>query len=338
MRRLFPLLVVVVVVATGCGSTAAGSRGGAAAASASEPLGAEPLSVVATTYPLAWLAQRIAPHAHVHGLTSQASDPHDLELSPDDRGAIEQADLVAYVGDIGFQPQVEEAIAASPAVALPLTLAAQELLTREDGGPADGGEQVGEGGDPAADDPGRDAREHGAVDAHLWLSPAIMADYAGLLADELAELDRASAHVYRRNADQVADELAALSDELDAILSDCAFEQAIVSHAAYAYLLQPRRLEQQGISGGAGHAEASPQRLAELTAVIRELGISAVLSEPVEGREDAEALAAEAGVDLLEINPLGSSLTEQQMARGYPVLLREQAETFAKALDCDGSA
>jgi zinc transport system substrate-binding protein len=129
------------------------------------------------------------------------------------------------------------------------------------------------------------------------------------------------------------EELRSVDAELDALLSDCRFDTAIVSHEAYEYLLASRGLAQEGISGAGGHGEASPQRIAELSAEIQEWGVPAVLAEPLHGRDDAEALAAESGADLLDIDPLEIG-TDGHFERGYIELLREQGEQFAAALDC----
>ena len=68
-------------------------------------------TVVASFYPLAYAARRVAgPGWEVLDLTPPGTEAHDVELSLEDRAAIEDADLVVYLGDIGFQPQVEEAV------------------------------------------------------------------------------------------------------------------------------------------------------------------------------------------------------------------------------------
>jgi zinc transport system substrate-binding protein len=68
-------------------------------------------TVVASFYPLAYAARRIAgPAWEVIDLTPPGTEAHDVELSLEDRAAIEDADLVLYLGDIGFQPQVEAAV------------------------------------------------------------------------------------------------------------------------------------------------------------------------------------------------------------------------------------
>src|SRR3712207_475041 len=73
----------------------------------------EPVRAVASVFSLAWIASQIAPHADLTVLGQQGQEPHDLELSPGDREAIETADVVLYMGDIHFQPQVEEAVAST---------------------------------------------------------------------------------------------------------------------------------------------------------------------------------------------------------------------------------
>lgn len=293
-----------------------------------EPALGEGLTAVATVFPLAWLADEIAPGAEVALLGARGQDPHDLELSPGDRGLLETADVVLYLGDIGFQPQVERAVEERTEPVVAVSEMAGEAGMRElDNGDDEHGHD---------DDHGRDD-EHGSdgeQDPHMWFDPEIMADVVDAIAEAFAAADPDHGAAYVANAAQLRDELAVVADDIDALLSDCRLDTAIVSHEAYAYLLHPRGLEQEGISGAGGHAEVSPQRLAELTERIRADGIPGVLAEPVEGRADAEALAAEAGVDLLEIDPL-EVVTVDQYERGYFVLLREQAEAFATALDCE---
>jgi len=73
--------------------------------------GEEARTVVASFYPLAFAAERVAGSGwEVVDLTPPGTEAHDVELSLEDRSAIQDADVVLYLGDIGFQPQVEEAV------------------------------------------------------------------------------------------------------------------------------------------------------------------------------------------------------------------------------------
>lgn len=315
-RRLLALVSVVLLGACGSG------------ASDAEEAGGPDLTAVATVFPLAWMTSEIAPGADVTFLGSRGLDPHDLELSPGDREAIETADVVVYMGALDFQPQIEAAAASARGAVVDVAATAGEarLLPLDepdhDEGEADDHDE-GEG-----DDHGE-----GGVDPHAWFDADLMAEVAEEIGAAFAAADPDRAGRYEETSARLGDELRDLHEAIDEQLADCRQDTAIVSHEAYAYLLEPRGLEQEGISGSGGHSEASPQRLAELTERIREEDIPAVAAEPFEGRADAETLAREAGVELVEIDPL-EVVTEEEFAVGFPELLRKQADAFAAALDC----
>jgi zinc transport system substrate-binding protein len=68
-------------------------------------------TIVASFYPLAWAAERVAGDDYrVVNLTPPGVEPHDIELTPGDVETIHDAQLVVYVGG-GFQPAVEDAVA-----------------------------------------------------------------------------------------------------------------------------------------------------------------------------------------------------------------------------------
>jgi zinc transport system substrate-binding protein len=89
------LLVLSVVAFAGCSDGESDSRP----------------TIVASFYPLAWAAERVAGDDYrVVNLTPPGVEPHDIELTPSDVETIDDAELVVYVGG-GFQPAVEEAVA-----------------------------------------------------------------------------------------------------------------------------------------------------------------------------------------------------------------------------------
>jgi zinc transport system substrate-binding protein len=94
MRALVPVLVTL-LFAAGCSGGESDSRP----------------TIVASSYPLAWAAQRVAGDGfRVVNLTPAGAEPHDIELSPRDVEAIRDAELVVYLSG-GFQPAVEDAVA-----------------------------------------------------------------------------------------------------------------------------------------------------------------------------------------------------------------------------------
>lgn len=296
MSRLLPLLMIATVAAVACTSPAAAPAGQTA---------------VATVYPLAWIVGEVAPDLAVTSFAAGGQDPHDLELSPGQRADVERASLVVYLGDIGFQPQVESAITeADGAVVSAAGAVGENALLRT----ADGDE----------------------IDPHLWFDVSLLLEVAQAVADGAAEAHPDRAAQYRANAEQLVTRLQTLTADVDRLLARCRHDQVVVGHEAFAYLLRGHGLEQRGISGAGAHAAASPRDIADLSAVVRAQGLPAVLSEPVEGRSDAEAVAREAGVDVIEISSL-DIVTQEQAAKGFPQLLLEQAQAVAKVAEC-GSA
>ena len=277
------------------------------------------VTAVAAVYPLAWLAEQVAPDAEVTSLAAAGMDPHDLELTPAQRASLEQADVAAYLGPIDFQPQVEAAVAGRQGEVVDAAqVLGEELLLNIEA-------------------PDEDVDEARGLDPHVWFDPLLMAELATASGESFATADPERAETYRANAEALRTQMLELADEIAAKLERCKHDEIIVSHAAYAYLTAPHGLEQHGISGAAGHAETSPADLAELAEEITSAGIPAVLAEPVEGRADAETVAREAGVELIEIYAL-DIVDEATAEKGFPTLLLEQADAVARAAECAGAA
>jgi hypothetical protein len=69
-----------------------------------------------------------------------------------------------------------------------------------------------------------------------------MARVAVATGKAFAEADPDNADAYQTSAAKVRDDLMALGEEVDDILGgECLFDEAVVSHAAYGYLLEPVR-------------------------------------------------------------------------------------------------
>ena len=287
------LVVLITVLLPAC----AGAQGGG------KP------QVVATVYPLAWLAEQVVRDADVTLIVAGGQDAHDADISPQQRAQLDNADVVAYLGPIGYQPQLEATIGSLDvaSVSVAAELGENAFLTIEGGG----------------------------LDPHFWFDARLLADVAPALAQAASGGDPAKAKVYEENAERVSAQLDALADEVDAMLDRCRFDEVIVSHEAYAYLLEPHGLTQHGVSPAGGRDQASPQRIAELVNEITSQQIPSVLTEPVEGRTDAEAVAREAGVELIDIYSL-DIVDDEQLAKGFPQLLREQAQSVAQAAACEG--
>lgn len=308
------MLGLVALVAAACGSPPA-------ATPSPEPR----LTVVTTVYPLQFLAQRVGgERVHVVNLTPAGAEPHDWEPSPRDITTLQQAHIFAFIG-AGFEPWV-----------------ARTLASMGDGGPAvfeathglelpeNGAGHAAEGEDEEHNDGHEDAG-----DPHVWLDPLLLARQAHALAELLAQADPQGREAYQANRDRLAAELEALHREYVAGLEQCRHRTIVVAHAAFGHLAQRYGLEQVGIAGLSPEVEPSPARMREVTAMVRELGVTHIFFETLVSPAVAQTIAREVGAQTLPLDPLeGLSSAQLQAGADYFSVMRENLANLRTALQC----
>ena len=266
----------------------------------------EQIGVVASAYPLAFVAERVGgDRATVTNLTPPGVEPHDLELTPDDLEAIAAAEVVLAVGG-GFQPSVEEAVQAEASGITIDALAGVPALPGQEG-----------------------------ADPHVWLDPALVASFSDRVAAAFAEADPAGASGFAQRADALQAELESLDREFRDGLAECRSRVLLTNHAAFGYLAAAYDLEQQAISGLSPEAEPDPGRIADLADEAERDGVTTIFAEELVSAEVAETLAAEAGLALAVLSPL-EGLTEERAAAGedYLSVMRDNLEVMRDGLDC----
>lgn len=281
MIRPIAFLAAAALLATGCSQDGGGR------------------TIVASIYPLAFAAERIAgPGWEVIDLTPPGVEAHDLELTLEQRAAVEEADIVLYMGQIGFQPQVEQAAAeaAGQVVAVPniRPLAA-----------------------PGA-----------PLDPHFWLSPALMQTIALDLQLVISRASDPDDEAFDQGQDLFM-EVGALGDQYAHALGNCALNTLIVTHEAFGYLIGPFEFEQFGLSGPTPEAEPSLERLARAARLIEGGKAGAVFYEQ-EGRATAQAFAEEAEVPALPLSTLESQPTEGD----YFTVMEDNLDSLREGLQC----
>ena len=250
--------------------------GCSAADSDNSPGAASQVSVVASHYPVQFLAEQIGGDlVNVETLTSPGTEPHDLELTPQQVGEVQNASAVFYLAD--FQPAVDDAVGEASGTAVDLS-EGLPLLTGED--------------------------DHGGTDPHVWLDPVLMQQMATTVADTLAQQDPDNAQAYQDNAAQLDEELAALNTEWQDGTANCEVTTLVVSHEAFGYLANQYGFEQRGISGLSPETEPSAAAIADLTQFVRDNNVTTVYTETLVDPAVAETVAAEAGVQTAVLDPL----------------------------------
>lgn len=292
-------MALVVLFAAGC----ADDNDGAAAGMT---------KVVAGFYPLAEATSRVGgERVSVTNLTPAGSEPHDLELTPDDVNAIEDAAVVVYVGS-GFQPAVEEATGRAKGEALDVLSTDLGLITGYEN-------EEGEKG----------------TDPHVWLDPTLMKRIVEQVRTALVEKDPANRASYEAGAAAYVQELEVLDAAYRSGLAQCDRRTIVTSHAAFGYLARRYGLTQEAIAGLDPESEPDPNRLAELATKVKSDGITTIFSETLVSPRVAETLAREAGVKTAVLNPIeGLSDDERRLGASYLSVMRDNLGVLRAALGC----
>jgi zinc transport system substrate-binding protein len=272
----------------------------------------ERVSVVASFYPLAFVAERIGGGCvDVTNLTPPGIEPHDIELSPDAVESIATADVVLYLGG-GFQPAIEDATRDASGEAV-------DLLDVVSTTPAEG--EV--------------AAEGLIVDPHVWLDPGRFALIAQATADAIDRAGVASSCDVAGAAASVRADLEALGDDFRTGLGRCERDLIVTNHAAFGYLASAYGLRQEAIAGLEPETEPSARRLAALIELVKREGVTTILTEELVSPRVAETLAGEASVHTAVLYTI-EGLTDEESAAGedYLSLMRNNLETLRVALGC----
>jgi len=299
-RCSFAACIVAVALLPACGSSTSGDP--------TDP----GLRVVASFYPLADAAQEIGGSlVQVENLTAPGVEPHDIELTPQQVESIDRADVVVYLGG-GFQPAVEDALGDAQGTTLDASASLRSL-------PVPAGET--------------DASL--TADPHVWLDPTLYQQIVDEVRDVLTQVDPADVSTFRSNAHAFDRRIADLDQEYRSGLATCDRDVIVTSHAAFGYLGERYGLTQVAISGMSPDAEPSPQRLAEIKAMVERDGVTTIFTEELVSPKVADTLASETGATTAVLNPL-ESLTPEEAAAGadYVSVMRENLSTLRGALGC----
>jgi len=272
----------------------------------------ERVSVVASFYPLAFVAERIGGGCvDVTNLTPPGIEPHDIELSPDPVESIATADVVLYLGG-GFQPAIEDAVRDASGEAI-------DLLGVVSTSPAEG--EV--------------AAEGLIVDPHVWLDPGRFALIVEAAADAIDRAGAASSCDVAGAAASLRADLESLDNDFRTSLGGCDRDLIVTNHAAFGYLASAYGLRQEAIAGLEPETEPSARRLAALIELVKREGVTTILTEELVSPDVAETLAGEAGVDTAVLYTI-EGLTDEESAAGedYLSLMRKNLETLRVALGC----
>ncbi|WP_300009893.1 zinc ABC transporter substrate-binding protein [uncultured Roseobacter sp.] len=285
-------------------------------------------------------------------IVQPGASPHEYSLRPSEAAALQNADLVFWIGP-DLTPWLTETIETlAPDADVTALLEADgtiELEFREsalfevhDHGDEEdhddhgdeahddhddhGDEEAGHD-DHGNEEAGHEGHDHGAHDPHAWLSPQNAMIWMNVIAGQLSAADPDNAGAYFANAAAGRAEIESLIGEVNATLDPVRDGQFIVFHDAYQYFETDFDFPASGAISIGDASDPSPARIAEIQGRIAEEGIECVLAEPQfnPGLVATVLDGTEAKTGILD--PLGSDLEPGSAL--YPQLIRNLSTALA---------
>jgi zinc transport system substrate-binding protein len=219
-----------------------------------------------------------------------AASPHTYNMRPSNAAALQNADLIFWVGH-GMEAFLEKPLEALGSKASVVTLEDAPGLTKL---------KFREGGvfEPEAEEEGHDhGHSHGAAqehadgeddgdhdhegnDVHLWLDPMNAKAMAAEIEKQLVQADAEHAATYQKNAAELMGKLDTLDAELKAELSPIKDKPFIVFHDAYQYFEHRYGVKVSGSITVSPETMPGAERVKEIHQKVEDLGATCVFAEP----------------------------------------------------------
>ncbi|GGA25573.1 metal ABC transporter substrate-binding protein [Paenibacillus physcomitrellae] len=330
---LAALSLSVVLLAAGCSSNnnnQSANNGGTPSASGqpetSTSASTEKLQIKTSFYPMYEFTRHVAGDlADVESLIPPDVEPHDWEPTAKDLAEITDADVLIYNG-AGLEGWVDQVTSSATGGNL-TTIEASKGLDIMDG-------FVEEEEEEGHDEGQEEEHDHGGLDPHVWLSPALAIKEVGNIEQGLAQVDPNHADTYKANADAYVAQLQQLDQDFKDGLKDVKRKDFITQHAAFGYLAKEYGLTQVPIAGLSPEQEPSAAKMAEIVDFAKEHNVKTIFFETLVSSSVADTISKEIGAKSAVLNPI-EGLTAEDQANGldYIGIMRQNLEALKTALN-----
>ncbi|HSM41510.1 MAG TPA: zinc ABC transporter substrate-binding protein ZnuA [Afifellaceae bacterium] len=270
-------------------------------------------------------------------LIDGAGSPHAYSLRPSQARALEQADVIFWVGH-ELETFLEKPIATLGADAQAVSLAESdgiELLPYREDGEFGGHDHEAEGDhDEHAESGHGHANEHEAMDMHIWLDPENAKAMVDTIRLALTNTDPANADRYDANAAALTEKLERLAAELETELAPVKDRPFVVFHDGYHYFENRFGMEAAGAITVNPEVAPGAERLSEIRDRLQGLRAACVFAEPQFEPKLVSVVIEGTGARSAVLDPLGASIDAGPDL--YFDLMRQMGESFRHCLDPNG--
>lgn len=238
------------------------------------------------------------------------ADAHHYTMRPSDGQVLADADLVIWVG-AGLTPWLEAPLDALAPDAEKLTLLLSEGWTPR---------ELHDGDD----------HDHGVIDPHAWLDPAVANAWLGAIAVALGAADPENAETYAENAEQAAVSNVELRLGIAGDMEAVAGRGVIWPHDAYGYFADAFGVTGLGAILNSDASAPGPAHIAELRELIQSGDVVCVLLDTEVSSSWGPVLVEGTNVKIQQIDPVGADIP---LGVGfYPALISQLADQISDCL------
>ncbi|HEY0213056.1 MAG TPA: zinc ABC transporter substrate-binding protein [Paenirhodobacter sp.] len=273
-------------------------------------------------------------------LLDRGADPHSYQMKPSQARALQNADLLLWVGP-EMTPWLQRAIEAAGNVHQIALLHSQgthqqNFIDDDDDDAHDhdhdhGAETHDEDHEPAHEHDA-DGHSHEGLDPHAWLDPHNAENWVDIIAGALSKADPANAATYAANAKAAQARIETLDQDLQILLAPVQDHPFIVYHAAYGYFAQHYGLADQGSVAFGDATDPGAAHLSELRTDLNQKNVICAFPESGHDPRPMERL-----IDGTQVR-LGKALDPEGLALAsgpdlYDTLMRDIGGNLADCLN-----
>jgi zinc transport system substrate-binding protein len=245
-------------------------------------------------------------------LVSGGASPHDYSLKPSEARAIDQAQVVFWIGpDLeSFLIRPLDNVKDKIRVVALLDAPGMTVLPLREGGAWEphGHDERGHETPEDGDDHEHDHVHQADHDPHVWLDPVNAIAMVRRIMTVLGEVDVAHRADYQRNGAALIERLDRLNQRLATELAPVRQQPYLVFHDAYQYFEQRYDLDAIGSVTMSAERRPGAKRVADIQARIRDLQVRCVFSEPQFQPALVETIIAGSAARRGVLDPLGAEL------------------------------
>jgi len=262
--------------------------------------------------------------APIHGLVSEVmgdlgsptlllpanADAHHYTMRPSDAQVLADADVVIWVG-AGLTPWLEAPLDALSPDAKRLALLLSDSWTPR---------ELHDGDD----------HDHGVIDPHAWLDPAVANAWLGAIAQVLGAADPENAETYADNAERAAVSNVELRLDIAAKMESLTGRGVIWPHDAYGYFADAFGVTSMGAISDSDAAAPGPAHIAELRKMTQSGDVVCVALDPEVNPSWGDVLTEGTDVKIARVDPIGADIP---LGVGfYPALISQLADQISGCL------